>query len=285
VPTPRPTAQPGTPEAPRTGHGSLRFDWVTIPAGSFLMGSDKRVDKQAYGDETPQHTVYLPEYRIARVPVTVAQFAAFGKATRHKTTAEEQGWVWNWTGSEWKEIKGADWAHPRGPQSDVRAKQDHPVTCVSWHDAVAFCTWAGVRLPSEAEWEKAARGTDGRIWPWGNREPNSGVCNFNMTVGDTTPVDRYPDGKSPYGLLDVAGNVWEWTSSLWGTDVSQPEFGYPYAATDGRENQRAPDTVLRALHGGSFGDNAQDVRCASRYKDYPHYRLVYGGFRVVSSGF
>ena len=140
-----------------------------------------------------------------------------------------QGSAWSYTGSEWEEINGADWAHPRGPESDVRAKQDHPVTCVSWNDAVAFCKWAVVRLPTEAEWEKAARGTDGRIWPWGDREPNSGVCNFNMTVGDTTPVGRYPDGKSPYGLLDVAGNVWEWTSSLWASRTS-------IDANDGREN-------------------------------------------------
>jgi len=285
VPTPCPTAQPGTPEAPCTGHGSLRFDWVTIPAGSFLMGSDKRVDKQAYGDETPQHTVYLPEYRIARVPVTVAQFAAFGKATRHKTAAEEQGWAWNWTGAEWKEIKGADWAHPRGPKSDVRDKQDHPVTCVSWHDALAFCRWAGVRLPTEVEWEKAARGTDGRIWPWGNREPNSGVCNFNMPGGDTTSVGRYPDGKSPYGLLDVAGNVWEWTSSLWGKDFSNPDYGYPYNPSGGRENQGAPDSVRRALRGGSFRDDAQNVRCAYRNRHSPDNRFDSFGFRVVSPGF
>ena len=92
------------------------------------------------------------------------------------------------------------------------------------------------------------------------------MCNFNMTVGDTTPVGRYPDGKSPYGLLDMAGNVWEWTSSLWGTDVNKPEFGYPYDATDGRENLSAPDTVLRVLRGGSFRDDAQDVRCAYRYR-------------------
>ena len=187
-----------------------------------------------------------------------------------------------------KEIKGADWAHPRGPKSDVRAKQDHPVTCVSWHDAVAFCKWAGVRLPTEAEWEKAARGTDGRIWPWGNQGPNSGVCNFNMTVKDTTPVGRYPDGKSPYGLLDVAGNVWEWTSSLWGKEeqCDRPEFGYPYDAQDGRENSNAPDKVRRILRGGSFWDVAQGVRCACRHGHCPDDRDDFsGGFRVVSPGF
>ena len=185
------------------------------------MGSDKTKDKLAYDDETPQHTLHLPEYRIARVPVTVAQFAAFMAANPgYRTTAEQQGSAWSWTGSKWEEVKGADWAHPRGPESDVRAKQEHPVTCVSWHDASAFCKWAGVRLPTEAEWEKAARGQTAASGRGGDREPNSGVCNFNMTVGDTTPVGRYPDGASPYGLLDVAGNVWEWTSSLWGPDFS-----------------------------------------------------------------
>ena len=287
-----PQALPATPQAttqtpPRAAPaaGPIAFDWVTIPAGTFLMGSDNAKDKLAFDDETPQHTLHLPEYRIARVPVTVAQFAAFVGATGHKTTAEAQGSAWNYIGSEWKEIKGADWAHPRGPKSDVKVKQEHPVTCVSWHDAVAFCKWVGVRLPSEAEWEKAARGTDGRIWPWGGREPNSGVCNFNMTVGDTTPVGRYPDGKSPNGLLDVAGNVWEWTSSLWGTDAGKPEFGYPYDAKDGRENPSAPDTVRRILRGGSFWNVAQDVRCAYRFRDDPDVRFGDFGFRVVSPGF
>jgi len=290
-----PAFAPPTAPAVVARRGPIAFDWVTIPAGAFLMGSDKRRDTQAYDDETPQHTVHLPEYHIARVPVTVAQFAAFMAANPgYRTTAEVRGSAWTWTGSEWKEIKGADWAHPRGPGSDVKAKQDHPVTCVSWHDAQAFCRWAGVRLPSEAEWEKAASweaGSGGageqgqkRIWPWGARAPNSGLCNFNMTVGDTTPVGRYPDGKSPYGLLDMAGNVWEWTSSLWGTDASKPEFGYPYDPRDGRENPNAPHSVRRVVRGGSFGDDARSVRCAYRCGNPPLSRIDYVGFRVVSPG-
>ena len=98
-------------------------------------------------------------------------------------------------------------------------------------------------------------------------------------------MGRYPDGKSPYGLLDMAGNVWEWTSSLWGKDASKPEFGYPYDAKDGRENPSAPDTVLRVLRGGSFWDVARSVRCACRLRDDPNVRYVYFGFRVVSPGF
>ncbi len=246
------------PAPPRTepAAAQIAFDWVTVPAGEFLMGSDKKKDKLAYDNETPQHTLHLPEYRIVRVPVTVVQFAQFVQATGSQIPAT----------------------------LDVQKKANHPVTNVSWHDALVFCRWAGVRLPTEAEWEKAARGTDGRIWPWGNAQPNNGLCNFDQTVGDTTPVGRYPDGKSQYGLLDVAGNVWEWTSNLWGKDVSTPEFGYPYDPKDGRENLSAPDTVLRVLRGGSFGDVLQDVRCAFRYWDYPDSPGGDVGFRVVSPG-
>ena len=148
-------AQASTRAAPAVG--PIAFDWVTIPAGAFLMGSDKQKDELAFDDETPQHTLHLPEYRIARVPITVKQFQSFVAANPlYRTTAEERGPAWNWIGSERKEIAGADWAHPHGPKSHVQAKEDHPVTCVSWYDAVAFCRWAGVRLPTEAEWEKAA---------------------------------------------------------------------------------------------------------------------------------
>jgi formylglycine-generating enzyme required for sulfatase activity len=274
--------------------GPITFDWVTIPAGDFLMGSDKQKDELAFDDEAPQHMLHLPEYRIARVPVTVAQFAAFVGATGHKTTAEAQGSAWSYTGSEWQDIKGADWAHPRGWASNVRSKQDHPVTCVSWHDALAFCKWAGVRLPTEAELEKAAsweQGSGGagepgrkRVYPWGDNAPTDKLCNFDMNVNDTTPVRRYPDGMSPYGLLDVTGNAREWTSSLWDKDTGKSEFGYPYDANDGRENPNAPDAVRRVVRGGSFWDHVRVMHCAFRDAEKPDFPDGGIGFRVVSPG-
>ena len=192
--------------------GPIDFDWVSIPAGEFLMGSDPSVDSDARGNEQPQHTVYLSDYRISRTPVTVAQFAAFVEAEGYVTTAEKEGSSYGYTGEKWDWIKGAYWRQPRGPDSHVYDKADHPVTSVSWHDAVAFCQWAGVQLPTEAQWEKAARGADGRIYPWGNEKPTEALCNFGMKIGDTTPVERYEAGKSLYGCLDMAGNVLEWTA-------------------------------------------------------------------------
>ena len=272
-----------------TNYAPITFDWVTIPAGEFLMGSDKATDKDAYEDELPQHKLYLPEYKIARGPVTVAQFAQFVSTTGYKTTAEQQGSAWDWAkqAGQWLEIKGAYWAAPRGAGSHVHSKQNHPVTCVSWHDAQKFCAWAGVRLPSEAEWEKAARGSStgsetGRIYPWGNEAPDQSRCNFSMNVQDTTAIDHYP--PSANGLLDMAGNVREWTSSLWGKDEDKPEFGYPYQAGDGRENQHAGDDICRVVRGGSFVHTLQDMRCARRGWFFPDYLFTYFGFRVLALG-
>ena len=176
-------------------------------------------------------------------------------------------------------MKGANWQHPRGPASDVRQKQDHPVTCVTVQDAVAFCVWASeatgmtIRLPTEAEWEKAARGADGRLYPWGKEKPTAEQCNFNMNVGDTTPVGRYPKGASPYGVLDMAGNVWEWTSTKW-------VGNYQNYTPDDRPEGNEPRTV----RGGSFSHNVRFVRCACR-NYYYFFPFVSVGLRVVSPGF
>ncbi len=254
----------------------IDFEWVTIAAGEFLMGSDKQQDAQAYDTELPQHRFYVPAYRIARVPVTVAQFAQFVQATGYKTLAEEQGSAYGYTGSQWEDVKGASWAHPRGPGSDVQQKANHPVTCIAWHDALAFCAWAQVRLPTEAEWEKAARGTDGRLYPWGNNAPDKERCNFNMAVKDTTAVGHYPKGASPYSLLDMAGNVWEWTSSKWLDNYND----YARKIDNNLEGEER-----RVLRGGSFNNNRGSVRCACRYRNLPNVRFDYVGFRVVSPAF
>jgi len=140
-------------------------------------------------------------------------------------------------------------------------------------------------LPSEAEWENACRGTDARIYPWGNETPTRQLANFGGNEGTLTDVGNYPEGKSSYGLLDMAGNVWEWTSSLWGKSYDKPDFGYPYDAKDGRENLDVSHKILRSLRGGAFNYDVDYVRCARRYGYFPGNRVNDVGFRVVSPGF
>ena len=167
---------------------------------------------------------------------------------------------------------------------------------ITWHEAMAYCRWLSevtgkpYCLPSEAEWEKGARGSDGRIYPWGNRW-NTERCNAdNVDKGwldilsrDTPPVGTYLEEASPYGLLDMVGNVWEWTRSLWGRDWEEPDFKYPYNPGDGRENLKASDVVLRVLRGGAFHDSRNLVRCAYRNRNLPSDRDFNFGFRIVVS--
>jgi formylglycine-generating enzyme required for sulfatase activity len=236
-------------------------EMVLIPAGEFLMGSDPQKDKYAEDNEQPQHTLYLPDYYLAKTPVTNAQYAAFVQVTGHAPPRH--------------------WKSERKPP---RGKEEHPVVWVTWHDAVAYCDWLAevsgkpYRLPSEAEWEKGARGSDGRIYPWGNRWDAKRCNSYEGGKGDTTPVGTYPQGASPYGLLDMAGNVWEWTRSVY--------KDYPYDPADGREDLDAPDSISRGLRGGAFSHDERSVRCTCRSRLNPDLPYENIGFRlVVASGF
>jgi formylglycine-generating enzyme required for sulfatase activity len=238
---------------------------IHIPSGKFLMGSDPKQDPHAEDREQPQHTLSLPDYYLAQTPVTNTQYQIFVDVTGHRAP------------QHWQD------GHP--PHS----KADHPVVHVSWHDALAYCRWLAevtgkpYRLPSEAEWEKGARGNDGRLYPWGNQW-NPQCCNSNESeLDDTSPVGAYPHGASPYGLLDMAGNVWEWTTSLWGKEMKEPEFGYPYDPADGREDLEAGRAVMRVLRGSAFYYNIVYTRSAYRIRSYPDYRVRTRGFRVCTS--
>ncbi|MDM8528082.1 SUMF1/EgtB/PvdO family nonheme iron enzyme [Anaerolineales bacterium HSG24] len=243
----------------------IQFDWITISAGSFWMGADD------LDGAKPMHEVYLPEYQIARTPVTNAQWAQFLQDSDY----------------DWEGIGRSDQFGWHGQKTAPRGREQHPVVWVTWHDALAFCDWANqaipsaqrrgtIQLPSEAEWEKAARGMDKRIYPWGNQEPTVSLLNFNENVRDTTPVGQYPQGASYYGLLDMAGNVWEWTRSEY--------RDYPYKSGDGREDVTRTD-VRRVLRGGAFRSNTVALRAAYRYYNLS-LNLSWGlGFRLISSPF
>lgn len=267
------------------------LEFVYVPSGEFLMGSNRDFDPKAVDWELPQHKLLLDAYFISQTPVTVGQFEAFVQATGYKTTAEGYGHGYNLVDGRWKETKDAHWRSPRGAENIVQQKSAHPVTLVSWHDALAFCRWVTeitqfkVYLPSEAEWERAARGTDGRIYPWGNEEPTDSLCNFDLNAKDTTPVGQYsPQGDSPVECADMAGNVIEWTRSLWGMDLQTPEFNYPYSERrPERENAQAPDDVRRVVRGGGWDDDSEGVRAAFRLPNPPISRNDILGFRVATA--
>ena len=241
---------------------------IHVPAGEFLMGS-KEDDPDAYDNEHPQHTVYVSEFWIDKTEVTNAQYRKCVEAgtCRAPTTCDSLGGE---------------------PTYSDSSKADHPVVCVSWQDAKAYCEWAGKRLPTEAEWEKAARGTDGRKYPWGNNFDSSKVnfCDVNCEYDHkdsgaddgyrrTAPVGSYPEGASPYGALDMAGNVWEWCQDWYDADY--------YASSPQRDPQGPGSGTCRVVRGGSWGSRKWGVRAALRDGDVPGFRVNYhGSFRCVS---
>ncbi len=263
---------------PRPGVGLTKeglpdIVWCHIPAGKFLMGNTKATDERARYNESPQHEVDVDECWISKYPITNAQYAAFvddgGYTTQWRHCWTETGWEWR---------SKYDRTEPRryGRAFDLT---NHPVVGVTWYEAYAFCQWLSamlgysVALPSEAAWEKAARGLDGRRYPWGpDLTPDH--ANYDETgIGTTSSVGIFPRGESHVGALDMAGNVWEWTNSQY--------RGYPYVATEGRE--AAEGNAQRTLRGGSWGDFENFVRCAVRNYSLPDLGPNLFGFRVVVS--
>lgn len=239
------------------------MEFCSVPAGKFWMGSE--IDVVRWSKETPIHEVELPYiFSMARYPVTLSQYCEYVRASGSAP-------------------KGPDW---------WRGDRNAPVTGVSWPAARAFCEWLTERwranvtiehawtvaLPSEAEWEKAARGTDGRRYPWGE-EADPEKANYDETaIGGRSTVGCFPGGVSPYGCEEMSGNVWEWTRSLGDENYDKP-IDYPYDSADGRENPTA--TGRRVLRGGSCHFDASHVRCAFRRKSGSAARSWFAGFRVV----
>jgi formylglycine-generating enzyme required for sulfatase activity len=265
---------------PRPGVGLREDDlpdmvWCHVPAGPFIMGS--KDDPDAWEDESPQHKQLIPyDYRISKYPITNIQYTAFVDAGGY-----EEWRYWTEAGWKWKEER-------TGPEtySGVFDLPNRPVVMVTWYEAVAFCRWLTERLretgdiapdqevtlPTEAEWEKAARGDDGRIFPWGN-EFDAAKCNMDDTgIGATSAVGMFPAGASPYGVLDMSGNVWEWCRTKWLSN---------YEGYEERAEHTLEGTSLRVLRGGAFDRYRRLVRCASRDWHFPGYFCRRNGFRVV----
>lgn len=265
------------------GIGELLPAFCVIPALPFLMGSTEHSlselakryggTRESYREEAPQHTLELPAFAIAQVPVSNALYAAYVAATDAPAPLA------------WRGKQPAD------------ARRNHPVVDISWNDAQACCSWLTtqltaegialttpngqqlpleqkqLRLPSEAEWEHAARGSDGRTFPWGNDfDP---ACANTREAGNagTTPLGSYPAGSSPYGVVDMAGNIWEWTSSL--------DSLYPYHPNDGRE--QLATAGRRILRGGCYANPQGFARCACRFRLLPTVRNEFTGFRLACS--
>ena len=253
--------------------------FVEIPAGAFLMGNNGSASNSEEQPDFAQHPVMVPTFLINRYPVTVAQYRAFLNDTMPENAHYASG----------------------------DATDNHPVTSVTWQQAVDYCHWLTdrlhkwvgtpqkiadllaakeglwmVTLPSEAEWEKAARRIgDATPYPWGMKADPS-LANYGAShVGSTSPVGCFCEGKSLDGLQDMSGNVWEWTRSKWGLDARVPQFKYPYTLRDGREDMHTADKMLKVIRGGSFYSTAEEIQCSHRGAAFPDKRYNHIGFRIV----
>jgi formylglycine-generating enzyme required for sulfatase activity len=231
------------------------MEFVRVPAGEFLMGSDPSKDKYAQPNEQPQHRVELSEYYIGKYEVTNAQYAVFAKEQR------------------------PNWQMPAG-------KENHPVVNVSWNDADDFTKWMSdktgktIRLPTEAEWEKACRGTDGQIYPWGDQFDAQKLNSSGGGAGGTTPVGKYSqEGDSPYDVADISGNVFEWTADWFDKTLYKNRPEQQSRVKDPTGPSSGETHVLR---GGAFSYTGIQVRCAFRLGDIPDFDLYrFYGFRMV----
>jgi formylglycine-generating enzyme required for sulfatase activity len=248
-----------------------------VPAGEFTMGSDT-----GYDNEKPVHTVDLDAFWIDKTEVTNAMFAKFIDETGHLTDAEREGKSWVDQDNDTNQVDGANWLHPLGPSNGISDIMDHPVVHVSLNDAQAYCSWANRRLPTEAEWEKAASWDAKKqtkyVYPWGNDEPNNNLLNYNGAVGDTTEVGKYPDGASPYGALDMAGNVFEWIND-WYVE------GYYASLGKNARNPQGPTNGGGAgiLRGGAWNLDLILVRSSYRRVDASIATTNSYGFRCSRS--
>jgi len=247
-----------------TAHAQMPLDdMVPIPAGSFTMGRD-----DGPLDERPAHTVALAAFSIDRYPVTNARFAEFLQTAGHANPQGERLYDIDDDDARIHRIDGRWRADP--------GYEHHPVVEVSWAGARDYCTGQGKRLPTEAEWEKAARGTDARRYPWGNTTPDSSRAQYGAAFNATAPVDAHPAGASPYGVHDMAGNAWEWVASAY--------RAYPYRADDGRNDRTAGP--VRSTRSGGHDSPATEItttqrgRTLSRNPRAGHHNI---GFRCAVS--
>ena len=277
--TPEPTITPTFTPTPSMGSTMVSekdgMVLVFVPAGEFTMGS------KLYASERPPHQVNLSAYWVDQTVVTNEMFVAFLNDVVSQTLVDSGNYVrfkdnviyaltcigcTRWTDRiVWDGVKF----------SSAPGYENHPVLLVTWAGADAYCSWAGRRLPTEAEWEKAARGTDARTYPWGEASPDDSLLNFADKVGDTTEVGKYPDGVSVYGALDMSGNAWEWVSD-W--------YGETYYQSSPSTDPLGPDSGdHKVARGNGWYDIFNDVRSAYRSSLFPNTAFDNLGFRCARS--